>query len=121
MATIYAPHKIDRQSDHYREVKEYMMAHGSPVIRVVEDGDRYLAIEGSHRLAVAYDLGITPIIVTVDEMDPLSDIDHDFDLGDIYNGCDNNNIDSLADLEVSHLIQYLYDRPEVAYSYPEEA
>jgi len=33
---------------------------GAPVIRVVDCGDHYIAIEGSHRLAACARLGIAP-------------------------------------------------------------
>lgn len=64
---IFAPHKIKKDSPKYLEVKAYMQQHGKPTIRVVDCGDYYGAIEGSHRLAAAHDLGCGVDVVIVSE------------------------------------------------------
>jgi hypothetical protein len=47
---------------------------GPPTIRVVDCGDHYQALEGSHRLAAAHTLGITPrlLIYAQDELIDIS-------------------------------------------------
>ena len=53
---------------------------GPPTIRAVRDGKIYFAIEGSHRIAAAARLGMTPIIKEVTLTDRVR---HDFDnIGD---------------------------------------
>jgi hypothetical protein len=40
---------------------------GPPTLRVIDCGDYYQALEGSHRLAAAHRLGLTPILVVYDQ------------------------------------------------------
>lgn len=40
-----------------------MLVEGQPTIRVVQYNDAFYALEGSHRLAAAYHLGIEPKLV----------------------------------------------------------
>jgi len=63
--TIIAPHGVDRASEHYHKVLDSMKRLGAPTIRVVDLGDGYQAIEGSHRLAAAKELGLIVFIVKV--------------------------------------------------------
>ena len=44
--------------EHLASVRALMRGIGSPTIRVVDCGDYYQAIEGSHRIQAAADLGI---------------------------------------------------------------
>jgi hypothetical protein len=81
--TIQAPHKIDTSSAQYAEVRAYMLAHGAPTIRACDVGGAWVAIEGSHRLAVAAELGITP---DIDAMDYDSDVRVEHDLDDVPAG-----------------------------------
>jgi hypothetical protein len=62
-AYIVAPNKIDPK--HLEQVKKEMQELGPPVIRAYYDGEKYIALEGSHRLRAAKDLGITPEIQEV--------------------------------------------------------
>lgn len=55
---VYAIHKPN--ATHLAEVTTQMQALGVPSIRVVDCGDHYMALEGSHRLAAAAALGIQP-------------------------------------------------------------
>jgi len=71
--TIYAPHKTEEEK--LADVIAQMRIMGAPTIRAVNCGDYYLAIEGSHRIAAAKALGLTPIIDCVKESDVIS---HDF-------------------------------------------
>lgn len=70
-------HEIDPQ--HLEEVKVQMIEMGAPAIRVYNDGEVLWALEGTHRLAAAFELGITPEFV---EMGLEDEIDHDCDLVD---------------------------------------
>ena len=63
--TVYAIHGVD--SDKLESVKAEMLSLGAPAIRVVDCGDHYMALEGSHRLAAAYALGITPVLSVVEQ------------------------------------------------------
>jgi hypothetical protein len=57
---VYAIHGVDTDSGRYAEVRSYMIANGAPIIRIVDCTDYYVALEGSHRLAIAAELGLTP-------------------------------------------------------------
>ena len=57
--TIITPNTIDR--NHLETVKAQMIDLGSPTIRVVDMGeDCYVALEGSHRIMAACELGVEP-------------------------------------------------------------
>lgn len=49
-------------SDHLRLVKRQMVKRGRPVIRAIPTLDGWLALEGSHRITAAQDLGL-PIVI----------------------------------------------------------
>ncbi len=60
MIKIYAKHLPYFETGHLGEVIAEMREMGRPTIRAVEyDGD-YFAVEGSHRLAAAHYLKLTP-------------------------------------------------------------
>lgn len=59
---------------HLEAVKAEMETLGSPTIRAIDAGDHLIAVEGSHRLRAAEELGISVNIVVLDEAD---DIDLD--------------------------------------------
>ena len=61
MTTIYAIHAPE--ADKLSQVIEQMKTLGAPTIRVVDCGDYYMALEGSHRLAAAHSLGLMPQLV----------------------------------------------------------
>ena len=63
---ILAIHTIDKNSEHYANVKAYMVKNGAPVIRVCDTGNGVYALEGSHRLAAAHELGIMPIFEEIE-------------------------------------------------------
>lgn len=79
---IIAPNPVDQE--HLEQVIADMQAMGAPVIRAVwiELYGMWAAIEGSHRLAAAQELGLAPEIIPVP-----TDTDDDLDV----------RIDSLAD------------------------
>lgn len=78
MSTLYAPHAPNRKR--LTEVVSDMARLGPPTIRAVRDGNVYFAIEGSHRIAAAHRLGMTPIIKEIAMTDRVR---HDFDdIGD---------------------------------------
>ena len=69
MTTIYAIHAP--LADRLEVVKAEMATLGAPTIRVVDCGDHYMALEGSHRIAAAHALGLTPELVIYDQDDAL--------------------------------------------------
>lgn len=71
MSTIYAIHAP--VAEKLETVKREMETLGAPTIRVVNCGDHYMALEGSHRLAAAHALGLEPELV-VFEQDEMLDI-----------------------------------------------
>ena len=71
MSAIYAIH--GPAAEKLETVKREMEALGAPIIRVVNCGDHYMALEGSHRLAAAHALGLEPQLV-VFEQDEMLDI-----------------------------------------------
>lgn len=103
MTTIFAPHLPDAQK--LAAVTAEMERLGAPTIRAVWCGDHYKAIEGSHRLAAAHDLGITP---EIDALDESAVVEHDME--ELPTPC--------AALDI---IVYLYDRPEAVYDFEDMA
>lgn len=81
MTTIYAIHGTD--ADKLAGVVAEMETLGAPTIRVVDCGDHYMALEGSHRLAAAHELGLDPVLVIHDQ-DDIIDIS-EFDWFDACN------------------------------------
>lgn len=71
---IYAINEPDTEK--LETVKSEMRALGAPTIRAVWCGDCWRAVEGSHRLAAAHALGLTPNIIEINEADS---IEHDCD------------------------------------------
>lgn len=69
MTTVYAIHGTD--AAHLAEVISAMRELGAPTIRVVDCADHYVALEGSHRLAAAAQLGVTPVFIVLDQEDPV--------------------------------------------------
>jgi hypothetical protein len=71
MTTIYAIHAP--RADHLADVIATMRQSGAPTIEVVDCGDHYMALEGSHRLAAAHHLGLEPELI-IREQDEIIDI-----------------------------------------------
>jgi hypothetical protein len=69
ITTVYAIHAP--QAERLEAVKADMMRLGRPTLRVIDCGDHYMALEGSHRLAVAHELGIRPEFVVFDQDDEI--------------------------------------------------
>lgn len=82
---INALHRINKNTEHYAEVKAYMIENGAPVIHVCDNGNGVYALEGSHRLAAAYELGIMPIF---EEIEADESFEHDIDDTDIITAGD---------------------------------
>lgn len=61
MTTIYAIHAAGNHR--LSCVMLEMERMGAPTIEVVDCGDHYMALEGSHRLAAAASLGLAPKLV----------------------------------------------------------
>lgn len=70
--TVYTIHATT--AEHLERVTEQMREMGAPEIRVVDCGDYWMALEGTHRLHAAAALGITPEFVVLDQ-DDLVDAD----------------------------------------------
>lgn len=80
MPTVYAIHAP--QADRLPEVIEDMRRMGVPTIRVVDCGDYLMALEGSHRLAAAAALDITPDFVIHEQGEIINIAEFDwYDLG----------------------------------------
>lgn len=79
MAYIATINAID--ADHLEAVKAQMLELGAPEIRCVRDEAQgiFVALEGSHRLAAAHELGIVPVLKVLegDEMILCDDIGYD--------------------------------------------
>jgi hypothetical protein len=73
MATIILLHQ-HYDADHLEAVKADMAELGAPKIRVIDGGDQYFAIEGTHRLRAAEETG-TPVILDVLDADGTIDLD----------------------------------------------
>ena len=69
MFTIYAIHAPF--ADRLEEVTAQMQTLGAPVIRVVDCGDYYMALEGSHRIAAAHALGMRPTLAVIAQDDEI--------------------------------------------------
>jgi hypothetical protein len=69
MTTVYAIHAP--HSDRLEAVKTAMSVLGAPTIQVVNCGDHYMALEGSHRLAAANELGLVPNFVVFEQDEAL--------------------------------------------------
>lgn len=73
---IYAIHRPD--AGRLETVKAEMIELGAPTIRVVFDGDKYIALEGSHRLAAAHQLGIMPMLEVLEQDEEIDIWDFDW-------------------------------------------
>lgn len=74
---IHLPHQTD--PDHLAAVKAEMQRLGAPAVRVVDCGDHYMAIEGTHRLTAAAELGIVPALEILEQDDLVEADSLDFD------------------------------------------
>lgn len=75
-------------AEHVEKVKEEMKTLGAPVIRAVwlEAYNAWQALEGSHRIEAARQLGLTPRIIEVEYED--RNIDGDYETVNIASVCD---------------------------------
>jgi hypothetical protein len=76
--TLYTIHATD--ADHLAEVTAEMRVLGAPTVRVVDCGDHYMALEGTHRLHAAADLGLAPnlIVLAQDDLVAADSLDWDY-------------------------------------------
>ena len=65
MFKVYAKH-LPYEDGHLGKVVEDMRTQGAPTIRVVEYKGYYFALEGSHRIAAAHYLNLTPNFVVLE-------------------------------------------------------
>jgi len=98
---IVAPHNTDAKK--LEEVKSEMINSESPKIKAYYDGEKYIALEGSHRIAAAVDLQIKINIIDVSIDD---DIDHDFE--DVYSNKVADILDYLSCEGIYYDIDNLY-------------
>ncbi|WP_164561986.1 hypothetical protein [Nitratidesulfovibrio vulgaris] len=94
---------------HLEQVVETMRTAGTPTIKAVwvEGYDAWVALEGSHRLAAAALLGLSPVIEEVEYSE-------DITLADL--GCD----DSDDGYDVATICDRAYRRAHLTLSYEEE-
>lgn len=64
---IYTAHPA--QPHHLADVINEMKVLGAPTIRVVDCGDHFIALDGTHRLAAACELGVAPDLDILDQDD----------------------------------------------------
>ena len=76
MTMIYAIHAPS--ADRLAAVKAEMLVLGVPTIQVVDCGDHYMALEGSHRLAAAHELGFIPELIVYSQEDVLDVTQYDW-------------------------------------------
>jgi hypothetical protein len=69
MPTVYAIHGPD--PERLSQVQAEMVAFGAPKIEVIDCGDYYMALEGSHRLAAAHTAGLSPDLIVHEQEDML--------------------------------------------------
>lgn len=69
MFTVYAIHAPEAAK--LADVVADMRRLGAPTIEVVDCGDHYMALEGSHRLAAAHALALIPNLTIRDQDDML--------------------------------------------------
>lgn len=69
MATVYTINQVD--AGHLERVKAEMLKLGAPTIRAVDCGDYLMALEGSHRLIAAEEMGLVPEFVIFEQGDEI--------------------------------------------------
>ena len=72
------------EAEHLAQVIAEMRKLGAPTVRVVDCGDHWFALEGTHRLHAAAELGLTPDFVVLAQ-DSLVDADS-LDWDDLRSG-----------------------------------
>lgn len=77
LVRVFAKHDPYYSTGHLGRVVEEMKELGTPTIKVVEWRGDYFAIEGSHRLAAAFYLGLKPEL-SIQDQDRLSPEDEQF-------------------------------------------
>lgn len=91
---IYTIHAIDEAK--LAQVKADMADLGAPILRVVDCGEYWVAVEGMHRLRAACELGLAPQFEVLAQDEPLDvasmDIcdmfaDGDYTAGDVAGEC----------------------------------
>lgn len=76
MTTVYTIHSTNPAK--LAAVKAEMATLGTPVIRAVNCGEYLMALEGSHRVAAAYELGIEPEFIVIEQGDELNITEFDW-------------------------------------------
>ena len=96
---IIAPHEINKNTEKYAEIKAYMEEAGAPTLRAVwmDCFGAWVALEGSHRLNAAAELGFVPEIEEMDYDDgikvrDITDIDMDCSIAEFCDRAHENAI-----------------------------
>jgi hypothetical protein len=98
---LVAPNKTNPA--HLIDVKQKMETLGAPTIRAYWDGEKYIALEGSHRAQAAKELGLTP---NIQEMS-LKQWMRDHDFPDVkQNASTNRLLDYLSNNSGSKYINF---------------
>lgn len=66
MTVLHAKHEPYWDSGHLGEVVAEMVIAGAPTIRAVQQGEGLYALEGSHRIAAAWHLGLIPKVILLE-------------------------------------------------------
>jgi len=95
---------------HLKKVIDDMLKKGSPVVRVYEvDSGEYYALEGSHRLTAAKELGFIPVFEEMalgDSVEDFVDIEKS-DMIDSMIGYGEEDFDPKRERTVEDLINYI--------------
>jgi hypothetical protein len=67
MKPLYTIHGIDEAK--LQSVADEMRMLGAPTVRVVDCGDFFMALEATHRLAAAAQLGVVPVLQVLGQDD----------------------------------------------------
>ena len=84
--TIVAPNETD--ANKMSDVVMVMRELGAPTIKAYWDGEKHIALEGSHRIAAAVELGLD---IDIDEVELDDEMAHD-----VYD-CDSNLVADLLE------------------------
>lgn len=108
MQTIYAIHQPDAEK--LTGVYLEMLELGAPTIRVVDCGDHYEALEGSHRLAAAEAMGLMPTLIVYAQDDMIDVTDYDWHINGPWSWPD-------ASCEAGYVAGEIHSGRSVSYSF----
>ena len=107
MQPIYAIH-APYDAAKLATITAEMAVLGAPTIQVVDCGDYYMALEGSHRLAAAAQLGISPLLA-IHSQDEIIDVTaHDWYDATNWAGTHYSAGEVAGELYSVHAVPYTY-------------